>query len=262
MCLKHKDSNHFLRELILKLVFNLHYRSLIQESPGTAQKGYFKLVRMPEVLSVDPESRLGVEGHAHAQDSNNDFHEILIAEAASLSERGIQVTPERNDKQESSRAGRAIYFSPFHLWNKTSGELASFSTSFSFVIDSNFSTQYGDGLTFFLAESKYQINGGGAMGLPFDIATNLMISQFVAVEFYTFPNGWDPVDSNTRAPIGDHVGINVNSLTSVSFLKWWSNITYGRECQAWIDYDSVSKILRVHRSAWVGDHEVRTHGGS
>ncbi|KAI3707928.1 hypothetical protein L2E82_36864 [Cichorium intybus] len=184
--------------------------------------------------------------------SNNDFHEILIAEAASLSDRGIQVTPERNDKQESSRAGRAIYFSPFHLWNKTSGELASFSTSFSFVIDSNFSTQYGDGLTFFLAESKYQINGGGAMGLPFDITTNLTISQFVAVEFDTFPNGWDPVDSNTHAPIGDHVGINVNSLTSVSFLKWWSNITYGRECQAWIDYDSFSATKRTLSVSFTG----------
>ncbi|KAK4378531.1 hypothetical protein RND71_000393 [Anisodus tanguticus] len=59
---------------------------------------------------------------------------------------------------------------------------------------------------------------------------------FVAIEFDTFKNTWDP------SPI--HVGINVNSMESVaSKLLWSNNITLGKKNDAWISYNASSKAL-------------------
>ncbi|KAI3671764.1 hypothetical protein L1987_87144 [Smallanthus sonchifolius] len=74
-------------------------------------------------------------------------------------------------------------------------------------------------------------------------------SQFVAVEFDTYWNSWDPKVWNAtvgeNVSVGDHVGISISNLTSVRSEKWFSNITGGGECQAWITYDSVSNNLSV-----------------
>jgi hypothetical protein len=43
-----------------------------------------------------------------------------------------------------------------HLWDKASGNLTDFTTNFSFVIDSQNNTNYGDGLAFFLAPNVVQ----------------------------------------------------------------------------------------------------------
>ncbi|KAI3805059.1 hypothetical protein L1987_27080 [Smallanthus sonchifolius] len=70
--------------------------------------------------------------------------------------------------------------------------------------------------------------------------------RFVAVEFDTNSgNDWDPTDPVTNISIGDHVGININSMTSVVYRKWFSNITHGKECRALVNYDSYSKNLFV-----------------
>ncbi|KAI3518314.1 hypothetical protein L1887_06904 [Cichorium endivia] len=177
------------------------------------------------------------------------YQYISTIGGAYISDDGIQVTPENDRQLENRRQGRATYITPLHLWDKTSTELASFSTSFSFVIDSKMNEYYADGLTFFLAQNNSAVNNGGAMGLPVNITTNLTIAPFVGVEFDTFQNIWDPIGY-------DHVGINVNSLTSVSFVTWWSNITYGRECHALIDYDSVSKILNVSFTGFRDNIEI------
>ncbi|KAJ0773564.1 putative legume lectin domain, concanavalin A-like lectin/glucanase domain superfamily [Helianthus annuus] len=89
-------------------------------------------------------------------------------DAACTSDAGIQLTKESNSE---GSAGRVAYSKRLHLWDKSS-YLACFSTRFSFVIESSMSEGYADGLTFFLAEDKYSINYGGAMGLPFDVAAN------------------------------------------------------------------------------------------
>ncbi|KAL4581024.1 hypothetical protein LXL04_017230 [Taraxacum kok-saghyz] len=173
---------------------------------------------------------------------------VTTGGGAYISVDGIQVTPELNREIWNRTAGRATYFSPLHLWDNNSNELANFSTSFTFVIDSYGSEDYGNGLTFFLAENISMLEpnlgdvyGGGAMGLPVNRTTNRSNVSFVAVEFDTFYNPqWDPINRT-------HVGININNLSSVSYAKWWaySNIPDGLECQASIKYDSVSKNLSV-----------------
>ncbi|CAI9304248.1 unnamed protein product [Lactuca saligna] len=163
----------------------------------------------------------------------NQFKEITMAGAGYISDDGIQVSgPDRN-----GRAGRATYFKQLHLWDNTSREL-------------------GDGLTFFLAENNSVILAGGSMGLPINGLEHTK-SPFVAVEFDTFSNPeWDPRNSSYDL-IGDHVGINCNSLVSNTSQKWFSNITGGRACQAWITYDSVSKNLSVSFTGFQNNTVVR-----
>ncbi|KAD4179291.1 hypothetical protein R6Q59_022827 [Mikania micrantha] len=191
--------------------------------------------------------------------SNQNRDIVSEGEGSYISNDGIQVTPDGIGSDRSQKAGRATYIRPLHLWDNGSGELASFSTNFTFVIDSNRATSYGDGLTFFLAQNNSNITRGGAMGLPVDPITIVATSQFVAVEFDTYQNDWDPMlDRNTS--MGDHVGISISSLTSVRSQKWSSNITGGGVCEAWITYDSISNNLSVSFTGYQNNTPIRQDG--
>ncbi|CAA3020740.1 L-type lectin-domain containing receptor kinase -like [Olea europaea subsp. europaea] len=104
-----------------------------------------------------------------------------------------------------------------------------------------------DGLAFFLAPFGSSIPGnssGSGLGLAYYNATaNISGDPFVAVEFDTFQNVWDP--SNL------HVGIDINSLISATYVKWWNNITKGEKNDAWISYNSTSKNLGVNFTGYV-----------
>ncbi|KAJ0773572.1 putative protein kinase RLK-Pelle-L-LEC family [Helianthus annuus] len=182
-------------------------------------------------------------------------------DAAYSSVDGIQVTHERNSDHNSSwLAGRATYVKALHLWDDDFN-LASFSTSFTFVIDSYPSTSYSDGITFFLAQNNSVINTAGAIGLPFDSRINTSSHPFVAVEFDSFgSNEYDPIDPDTNNVIGDHVGINTNSMTSVVYRKWYSDIIHGKECRAMISYYSDSKNLSVSFTNYINNSLVWESG--
>uniref|UniRef100_A0A5B7B4L9 Putative L-type lectin-domain containing receptor kinase IX.1-like n=1 Tax=Davidia involucrata TaxID=16924 RepID=A0A5B7B4L9_DAVIN len=169
----------------------------------------------------------------------DDFDKNLKTYAdASISSKGLELNPAQQQK-----AGRATYKEPLHLWDKASGKLAGFTTNFSFVIDSEGSPNYADGLAFFLVPKRSDIlvTKGGAFGLPIDPVTIKPTSPFVAVEFDTFYNtGWDPDTSPAT-----HVGIDISSLRSSASEVWLSDITHGKENKARIRYDSTSQILRV-----------------
>ncbi|KAA8545681.1 hypothetical protein F0562_020867 [Nyssa sinensis] len=152
---------------------------------------------------------------------------------------GIQVTP-----AEGYKTGRATYNQNLHLWDKASGNLTDFSTHFSFIIDSSGSPYYGDGLAFFLAPLGSSIptnSTGGRLGLASTSSptTPSSATQFVAVEFDTFLNAWE---LNLYGP---HVGININSMNSVTTTRWGNNVSLGTENDAWISYSSSSQKLSV-----------------
>ncbi|KAJ0533378.1 putative protein kinase RLK-Pelle-L-LEC family [Helianthus annuus] len=192
------------------------------------------------------------------QNQNRDI--VIQGNGASISDGGIQLTRNMNGSDQSFNSGRAIYVNPLHLWDNRSRGLVSFSTNFTFVIDSNRSSSYGDGLTFFLADNNSVISQGGAMGLPFISTPNNASNRFVAVEFDTFWNsGWDPVDGRDVI-VGDHVGIDVSSVSSARFQKWFSNVTGGGVCQAWITYDAVSKNLSVSFTSFENNTVGRQDG--
>uniref|UniRef100_A0A2K2C548 Protein kinase domain-containing protein n=1 Tax=Populus trichocarpa TaxID=3694 RepID=A0A2K2C548_POPTR len=124
-------------------------------------------------------------------------------------------------------SGRATYSKPMQLWDEASGNLTDFTTHFSFSIDSQRRTAYGDGLAFFLGPEELPplLSKGGSLGLlrnnqPLNTTDN----QFVAVEFDIFQNVFDPP--------GEHVGrrnnasISYNSSThnlSVAFTGYRNN---------------------------------------
>ncbi|KAH7835290.1 hypothetical protein Vadar_024750 [Vaccinium darrowii] len=134
---------------------------------------------------------------------------------ASISSKGLQLTTADKSGNMQQQAGKATYNDLLHLWDKSTGKLTDFETHFVFVIDSDGSESFADGLTFFLEDPIGQI-----------------IQQNV---------GWDPVNTS---PI-THVGIDVNSLKSNVTAPWYCNVTHGIENEAWIRYESRSHKLSV-----------------
>ncbi|KAI7755545.1 hypothetical protein M8C21_017320 [Ambrosia artemisiifolia] len=161
---------------------------------------------------------------------------------AYISDDGIQVTSENNN---SSVTGRVTYMDRLHLWDKSTRELASFSTNFSFVkvFDPNDLYRPDDGFLFFLAQDSSVIHGA-----------NDSKAQFVWVEFDPYCNPWE---SSSEC---DHVGINVNSVASIKNQPWLNDISSRRECQAWITYDSVSKNLSVSFTGIQNNTIFQQHG--
>jgi hypothetical protein len=103
-----------------------------------------------------------------------------------------------------------------------SGNLTDFTTNFTFVIDSQGKSNYGDGLSFFLAPNGSitppNVGEGGPMGLTNNYEPlNSTDNPFVAVEFDIFSNEWDPP--------GEHVGIDINFMLSIANVSWQGSRT-------------------------------------
>lgn len=155
----------------------------------------------------------------------------------------IELTPNL-DKAVRGSVGRATYSEPIQLWNATTGKVIDFVTHFSFIVTRTNLSNYGDGISFFLAPSGSKVpprSSGGYLAL-FDRVNaekKLPTNQIVAVEFDTFQNPWDPST--------DHVGINVNSIISDAYVALENNsIKSGRTANAWVSYNSTAKNLSVY----------------
>lgn len=161
----------------------------------------------------------------------------------------LQLTRIINDTTPlPNSAGRASYAGPIRLWDAKRSQLASFTTNFSFIVapTSQGGVLFGDGISFFIAPFKSNIpkdSSGGFLGLfNADSALNAYKNQIVAVEFDSYGNvPWDPVYS--------HIGIDINSIASVTTAPWhingnnsWSQII---TAYATVSYEAVTKILSV-----------------
>jgi hypothetical protein len=143
-----------------------------------------------------------------------------------------------------------------HLWDKASGNLTDFITHFSFVINSRNSTNYADGLAFFLAPNGSTTpdgSEGGSMGLArLNESLNTTVNHFVAVEFDIFSNiEWDPPSV--------HVGIDINSMESVANVSWLGaniSIMEGRTNKARISYNSTSHNFGVLFTGFINNATV------
>ncbi|KAM1583092.1 hypothetical protein ACFX10_030741 [Malus domestica] len=171
----------------------------------------------------------------------------------------LRLTKSAADIRQDQSVGRATYSQPFLLRENATGKLADFTTSFTFVIDSVGKTPYADGFAFFLAPNGSLLNTtiglGGSLGLPVinrpnNESTNLY--PFVAVEFDINTNSITSIED----PVGDHVGIDINSLKSEVTTPWNGSITTGRVNTAQIRYDSGSKNLSVVYTSVVNGSRV------
>ena len=160
----------------------------------------------------------------------------------------IEVTANRMSGIGGSR-GRASYGAePVRLWDGDTGEVASFTTRFSFVINPPPPlgiNNKGTGMAFFLAaypSSLPAVSAAYNMGLtnqaPDAVAAG--DARFVAVEFDTF-NDTAALDPDKTY---DHVGIDVNSIRSVATLSLDGFSLVGN-LTAKITYDNISSVLAL-----------------
>ncbi|RWR77348.1 L-type lectin-domain-containing protein [Cinnamomum micranthum f. kanehirae] len=139
------------------------------------------------------------------------------------------------------RVGRATLVKHIHLKDGATRSLSDFTTHFSFTIDVMNSSVYSDGLTFFLSPPSFQLppnSAGGYLGLCNSTTYNLSSrNRFVAVEFDTYVNEWDP--------IVQHIGIIVNSLAPVAHVSWNASLHSGQVANAWIHYNATARLLSI-----------------
>ncbi|CAL5213547.1 unnamed protein product [Lathyrus oleraceus] len=166
---------------------------------------------------------------------------IIYEGSANPASSAIQLTINQQGKLMNGSIGRATYYQPIHLWNKTTNNLTDFTSHFTFTINSQNRNKYGDGIALFLQPSgskKPNATKGGSMGLTLDNqALNSTENPFVAVEFDIYQNRWDP-------PL-EHAGIDINSMRSVANVTWLADIKQGRLNEAWISYNASSLNLSI-----------------
>jgi hypothetical protein len=152
---------------------------------------------------------------------------------ALIKENHLELTSIQDDPY--TIVGRALYPTPVPIWDKTTGNVASFVSSFSFSLVPVGGLQPADGLIFFLAPPNSVIpknTHGGDLGV---VDETTAFNQFVGVEFDNYHNEWDPNNA--------HIGIDVNSLISSKIGTW--NTEIGVLFNVNIIYDSLSKTLSV-----------------
>ncbi|KAF8009267.1 hypothetical protein BT93_J0302 [Corymbia citriodora subsp. variegata] len=180
-----------------------------------------------------------------------DRNSIQIQHDASVSSDFIQLTMVNQDQHLNGSTGWATYHEPMRLWDKATGNVADFTTHFTFVINSLGKSNFSDGLAFFLVPEGSQLplhSGGGALALvdPGRDPSNSS-TKFVAVEFDTFYNNDSTVVDPKCSQVA-YVGIDLNNLNSTAYscVDWLKDkIMSGGRINVTITYDSRMQNLSV-----------------
>ena len=199
---------------------------------GLHEIGIIFLLQMMIFTSVKPLSFNYQQGFK--------YDNVKLEGDAYLLYSSIQLTSTSSYESKAYSVGRVTCFEPLQLWDKTSRKLTDFTTQFSFVIFSN-DTGFGDGLAFFFADPSlplyYHTKQGGGLGLVNDYQLSSTRYSFVAVEFDTHQNAWDPP--------GTHVGINFNSVRSNITKPWFIDIRNKKAYNCKIEYNSSAHDFKV-----------------
>nr|AAA33142.1 lectin [Vigna cylindrica] len=133
-----------------------------------------------------------------------------------------------------SSLGRAFYSSPIQIYDKSTGAVASWATSFTANIFAPNKSSSADGIAFALVPvgSEPKSNSGFLGVFDSDVYDNS--AQTVAVEFDTFSNtDWDPTSR--------HIGIDVNSIKSIRTASW--GLANGQNAEILITYNAATSLL-------------------
>ncbi|KAH7664994.1 Non-specific serine/threonine protein kinase protein [Dioscorea alata] len=148
--------------------------------------------------------------------------------------------------------GQAFYPSPFRFKMSQSAPARTFSTTFVFAVISQYPNISSYGFTFCISPTK-ELDGESAhyMGFLNSTNNNVKSNHIIGVEFDSFltPEFQDINDN--------HVGIDVHSMTSVSFhtTGYYAGDTHatfqnlslnsGQRMQVWVEYDGKTSQLNV-----------------
>ncbi|CAM0904966.1 unnamed protein product [Alopecurus aequalis] len=159
------------------------------------------------------------------------------------------------DEADGRARGRALYRQAVQLWDGVTGEAAGFTATFDFSIQSlpDRSSSPGHGMTFFLARympDLPQDSYEGCLGIfdqsltPKDGATTISATassgaRFVAVEFDTHRDTWDPSSRHIRIDVN-----NVDSRGNFKILPDDSLVDAG-VMSATVNYDNATTRLDV-----------------
>nr|XP_045086240.1 probable L-type lectin-domain containing receptor kinase S.7 [Aegilops tauschii subsp. strangulata] len=146
--------------------------------------------------------------------------------------------PEKNEYCK----GRMSYRDPVPLYDNSTGEVASFTTTFTFSTHILPNTTWkGEGITFFLSAYPSRLplqSWGSLLGLTDSYDTSATgAERFVAVEFDTSSDWWDPIGD-------EHIGIDCNSITSVSTTRLLGYSLNGT-MTATITFDNTTRTLEA-----------------
>lgn len=171
---------------------------------------------------------------------------LLLSKYANIYKDAIQVTPDNRGEIENY-SGRAFYIKPYTLWNKN--KISSFNTTFVLNISPQTSPG-GEGIAFILASdtSLPENSAGEWLGIVNASTNGTSRAGILAVEF-------DTRQSSTKDGPHNHVGININSiasLTQASLDNTKVNLSSGIHVTVRIQY--FNDVISVF--AQMGDYSV------
>ncbi|KAL8259892.1 hypothetical protein R6Q59_027845 [Mikania micrantha] len=149
-----------------------------------------------------------------------------------------------NRVDEVLRVGHVTYTVAVQIWDKKTTKLTDFTTHFTFVIDTLNQASYGDAFSFFLAPVGFQIppNSAGQYQGLFNTTSYNPQSQLLVVEFDT------SVNSPQFDPQYSHVGININSVSSLNSTRWNAGLHSGDPADVSVSYNATTQMLTVSLS--------------
>nr|CAB3456848.1 unnamed protein product [Digitaria exilis] len=162
-------------------------------------------------------------------------------------ENAIELTKNDISDLNYHSVGRVWHAQPVPLWDPTTGEVASFTTSFTFRIKPAGASSpelSADGMAFFLSAGHPSGVPPGSYGRNLGLFTdgnNMNATgddRVVAVEFDTYRNEEWEED-------GNHVGIDVNSIVSAASTSPDYSIKSGEILAAEVAFDNSTDILAV-----------------
>ncbi|CAI8584666.1 unnamed protein product [Vicia faba] len=139
----------------------------------------------------------------------SDESKLILSKNSKIYLDAIQITPDIRGEIKNY-SGRAFYNKPYTLWNKKNNKIASFNTTFVLNITPQTSPG-GEGIAFILtADTSLPENSQGEwLGIVNASTNGTSRAGILAVEF-------DTRQSSTQGGSHNHVGININSISSLT----------------------------------------------
>ncbi|CAM6008736.1 unnamed protein product, partial [Sphagnum balticum] len=175
---------------------------------------------------------------------------ILLDDAAQYFSEYVVLNALNSATGTVSGCGKLMYKEKVQMFYPSTGAVASFQTSFTFSILPALGQETGDGFAFtFMPDNVTEGAGGGEMCIQVDRTDGTAANSYFAVEFDTYQNPEHDDPSN------NHVGLDVNSFSSVSTYNLCNLTSNHANCRylanpdtnftAWIDYDATTEVLDV-----------------